>query len=84
MILIPKIIIGNSCGICNVFFMCNLSQLVRKVNNRMDIWVLSLLKLYLFQYVLGFYDPPIAKAIRRRDLGLKSHPKDSFISRNFT
>ena len=26
--------------------------------------------------VLGFYVPPTAKAIRRRDLGLKSHPKD--------
>ena len=24
----------------------------------------------------GFYDPPTAKVIRRRDLGLKSHPKD--------
>ena len=26
--------------------------------------------------VLGFYVPPTAKVIRRRDLGLKSHPKD--------
>ena len=26
--------------------------------------------------VLGFYVPPTAKAIRRRDLCLKSHPKD--------
>ena len=26
--------------------------------------------------VLGFYNPPTAKVIRRRDLGLKSHPKD--------
>ena len=26
--------------------------------------------------VLGFYVPPIAKIIRSRDLGLKSHPKD--------
>ena len=25
---------------------------------------------------LGFYVPPTAKVIRRRDLGLKSHPKD--------
>ena len=24
----------------------------------------------------GFYVPPTAKVIRRRDLGLKSHPKD--------
>ena len=27
-------------------------------------------------FVLGFYVPPTAKVIRRRDLGLKSHPKD--------
>ena len=26
--------------------------------------------------VLGFYVPPTAKVIWRRDLGLKSHPKD--------
>ena len=26
--------------------------------------------------VLGFYVPPTAKVIRRRDFGLKSHPKD--------
>ena len=26
--------------------------------------------------VLWFYVPPTAKVIRRRDLGLKSHPKD--------
>ena len=26
--------------------------------------------------VLGFYVPTTAKVIRRRDLGLKSHPKD--------
>ena len=26
--------------------------------------------------VLGFYVPPTAKVIQRRDLGLKSHPKD--------
>ena len=26
--------------------------------------------------VLGFYIPPTAKVIRRRDLGLKSYPKD--------
>ena len=26
--------------------------------------------------VLGFYVPPTAKVIRRRDLGFKSHPKD--------
>ena len=26
--------------------------------------------------VLGFYVSPAAKVIRRRDLGLKSHPKD--------
>ena len=26
--------------------------------------------------VLGFYVSPTAKGIRRRDLGLKSHPKD--------
>ena len=26
--------------------------------------------------VLGFYVPPTAKVIRRRDLVLKSHPKD--------
>ena len=25
---------------------------------------------------LGFYVPPTAKVIRRRNLGLKSHPKD--------
>ena len=25
--------------------------------------------------VFGFYVPPTAKVIRRRDLGLKSHPK---------
>ena len=29
-----------------------------------------------FDVVLGFYVPPKAKVIRRRDLGLKSHPKD--------
>ena len=27
--------------------------------------------------VLGFYVPPTAKVIRRRDLDLKSHPKDT-------
>ena len=26
--------------------------------------------------VLGFYVPPTTKVIQRRDLGLKSHPKD--------
>ena len=26
--------------------------------------------------VLGFYVPPTAKVIRRRNLGFKSHPKD--------
>ena len=26
--------------------------------------------------VLGFYVPPTAKVVRRRDLGLKSHRKD--------
>ena len=26
--------------------------------------------------MLGFYVPPTAKVIRRRDLGLKSHPRD--------
>ena len=29
-----------------------------------------------FIVVLGFYVPPTAKVIRRRDLGLKSHSKD--------
>ena len=29
-----------------------------------------------FVVVLGFYVPPTAKVIWRRDLGLKSHPKD--------
>ena len=29
--------------------------------------------------MLGFYVPPTAKVIWRRDLGLKSHPKDCFI-----
>ena len=28
--------------------------------------------------VFGFNVPPTAKVIRRRDLGLKSHPKDCF------
>ena len=27
--------------------------------------------------MLGFYVQPTAKVIRRQDLGLKSHPKDS-------
>ena len=33
---------------------------------------------YTFKYVvvLEFYVPPTAKVIRRRDLGLKFHPKD--------
>ena len=31
---------------------------------------------YVVVVVLGFYVPPTAKVIRRRDLGLKSHPKD--------
>ena len=26
--------------------------------------------------MLGFYVPPTAKVIRKRDIGLKSHPKD--------
>ena len=26
--------------------------------------------------VFGFYVPPTGEVIRRRDLGLKSHPKD--------
>ena len=26
--------------------------------------------------MLGFYVPPTTKVMRRRDLGLKSHPKD--------
>ena len=30
----------------------------------------------LYVVVLGFYVPPTAKVIWRRDLGLKSHPKD--------
>ena len=34
------------------------------------------LKLYSTVVVLGFNVPPTAKVIRRRDLGLKSHPKD--------
>ena len=29
-----------------------------------------------FVVVLEFYVPPTSKVIRRRDLGLKSHPKD--------
>ena len=29
-----------------------------------------------FVVALGFYVPPTAKVIRRRALGLKSHPKD--------
>ena len=32
--------------------------------------------LHMLVVVLGFYVPPTAKVIRRRDLGLKSHPKD--------
>ena len=32
--------------------------------------------------VLGFYVPPTAKVIWRRDLGLKSHPKDSVLKKN--
>ena len=31
---------------------------------------------YCVVVVLGFYVPPTAKVIRRRDLVLKSHPKD--------
>ena len=31
---------------------------------------------------LGFYVPPTAKVIRRRDLGLKSHPKDCRVDVN--
>ena len=37
---------------------------------------LFLLKTLIVVVVLGFYVPPTAKVIRRRDLGLKSHPKD--------
>ena len=33
-------------------------------------------KLSLVVVVLGFYVSPTAKVIRRRDLSLKSHPKD--------
>ena len=36
----------------------------------------SVLNLVCFVVVLGFYVPPTAKVIWRRDLGLKSHPKD--------
>ena len=32
--------------------------------------------IHIVVVVLGFYVPPTAKVIRRRDLGLKSHPKD--------
>ena len=34
--------------------------------------------------MLGFYVSPIAKVIRRRDLGLKSHPKDCNREADFT
>ena len=37
---------------------------------------LNYLPLPSYVVVLGFYVPPTAKVIRRRDLGLKSHPKD--------
>ena len=37
---------------------------IQDVNNRVVV------------VVLGFYVQPTAKVIRRRDLGLKSHPKD--------
>ena len=33
-------------------------------------------KVPIIHVVLGFYVPPTAKVIRKRDLGLKSHPKD--------
>ena len=36
----------------------------------------QLISTFVFVVVLGFYVPPTAKVIRRRDLGLKSHPKD--------
>ena len=32
--------------------------------------------------MLGFYVSPTAKVIRRRDLGLKSHPKDYYFEVN--
>ena len=35
-------------------------------------------KMVVVAIVLGFYIPPTAKVIRRRDIGLKSHPKDSY------
>ena len=33
-------------------------------------------RLLVVVVVLGFYVPPTAKVIRRRDLSLKYHPKD--------
>ena len=39
-------------------------------------WMRGEIKEGGFVVVLGFYVPPTAKVIRRRDLGLKSHLKD--------
>ena len=38
--------------------------------------MLNILKDFVVVVVLGFYVPATAKVIRRRDLGLKYHPKD--------
>ena len=47
-----------------------------------DLILIAILHNFIFSVivvvvvVLGFYVPPTAKVIWRRDLGLKSHPKD--------
>ena len=46
-------------------------------------WYFTLLQDDNVVVVLGFYVPPKAKVIRRRDLGLKSHPKNYFRVRNY-
>ena len=50
---------------------------IQNVNIRIEITILKFRRVMKsVVVVLGFYVPLTAKVIRRRDLGLKSHPKD--------
>ena len=62
---------GKSCSFGLQYVLCTMSSL-----NKGDVHNCRLYVTIVVVVVLGFYVPPTAKVIRRRDLGLKSHPKD--------
>ena len=55
----------------------NFQTLAEHTSLRLDLKILKA-GFVMVVVVLGFYVPPTAKVIWRRDLGLKSHPKDWF------